>query len=186
MSDNEEEQELSVDEQLSTANVKPTTLNKNGKPRRQLSQEHLEKLARAREKANATRRQLAANKLEQKVEKIRKENDKIAPREPKSPPEPKPTPQPEPKVFEEEEEKIPKPKPKEKGKKKTKIIVEQSLAMIVTSLSKMITLFLLKGYLEKRKNQHHLHHRHNNHMNEPPKNHHPHHSASQKCYLHTK
>jgi hypothetical protein len=38
MSDNEEEQELkSVDEQLSTANVKPTTLNKNGKPRRQLS-----------------------------------------------------------------------------------------------------------------------------------------------------
>jgi hypothetical protein len=84
----EEEQELeinepkTIEEQLSSANVKPTTLNKNGKPRRQLSQEHLEKLSRAREKANATRRQLSADKLEKKVEKIRKENDKIAPREP--------------------------------------------------------------------------------------------------------
>jgi hypothetical protein len=110
-----------LNEQLSTANVKPTTLNKNGKPRRQLSQEHLEKLARAREKANATRRQLAANKLEQKVEKIRKENDKIAPREPKSPPEPKPTPQPEPKVFEEEEEKIPKENQNQKVKRRQKL-----------------------------------------------------------------
>jgi hypothetical protein len=124
----EEEQELeinepkTIEEQLSTENVKPTTLNKNGKPRKQLSQEHLEKLARARAKSNEVRKKMVVKKLEDKAEKIKKENNLVMP-------EPKPTPQPEPEVFEYEEEKPkekPKPKEKEKSKKKTKIIVEQS------------------------------------------------------------
>ena len=122
----EEELEINepktIEEQLSTENVKPTTLNKNGKPRKQLSPEHLEKLARAREKSNQVRKKMVVKKLEDKAEKIKKENNLVMP-------EPKPTPQPEPEVFEYEEEKPkekPKPKEKEKSKKKTKIIVEQS------------------------------------------------------------
>jgi hypothetical protein len=123
-----EEEELEINEpktiedELSTENVKPTTLNKNGKPRKQLSPEHLEKLARAREKSNQVRKKMVVKKLEDKAEKIKKENNLVMP-------EPKPTPQPEPEVFEYEEEKPkekPKPKEKEKSKKKTKIIVEQS------------------------------------------------------------
>jgi hypothetical protein len=92
----EEEQELepkSIEEELSTENVKPTTLNKNGKPRKQLSPEHLEKLARAREKSNQVRKKMVVKKLEDKAEKIKKENNLVIP-------EPKPTPQPEPEVFE--------------------------------------------------------------------------------------
>jgi hypothetical protein len=122
----EEELEINepktIEEELSTENVKPTTLNKNGKPRKQLSPEHLEKLARAREKSNQVRKKMVVKKLEDKAEKIKKENNLVMP-------EPKPTPQPEPEVFEYEEEKPkekPKPKEKEKSKKKTKIIVEQS------------------------------------------------------------
>jgi hypothetical protein len=122
----EEELEINepktIEEQLSTENVKPTTLNKNGKPRKQLSLEHLEKLARAREKSNEVRKKMVVKKLQDKAEKIKKENNLVMP-------EPKPTPQPEPEVFEYEEEKPkekPKPKEKEKSKKKTKIIVEQS------------------------------------------------------------
>jgi hypothetical protein len=123
-----EEEELEINEpktiedELSTENVKPTTLNKNGKPRKQLSPEHLEKLARAREKSNQVRKKMVVKKLEDKAEKIKKENNLVMP-------EPKPTPQPEPEVFEYEEEKPkekPKPKEKEKSKKKTKIIIEQS------------------------------------------------------------
>jgi hypothetical protein len=119
----EEEQELepkSIEEELSTENVKPTTLNKNGKPRKQLSPEHLEKLARAREKSNQVRKKMVIKKLEDKAEKIKKENNLVIP-EPKPTPQPEPEPEPQP-----EPEEKPKPKPKEKSKKKTKIIVEQS------------------------------------------------------------
>jgi hypothetical protein len=128
----EEEQELeinepkTIEEQLSTENVKSTTLNKNGTPRKKLSPEHLEKLARARAKSNEVRKKMVVKKLEDKAEKIKKENNLVMPEQTPTPPEPQPTPQPEPEIFEYEEEK-PKPKPKEpKGKKKTKIIVEQS------------------------------------------------------------
>jgi hypothetical protein len=43
------------------------TLNKNGKPRKQISPEALEKLAKAREKANSIRKEVSVKKLEQKV-----------------------------------------------------------------------------------------------------------------------
>jgi ribosome-binding protein aMBF1 (putative translation factor) len=59
----------SVEDQLNTETSKPTKLNKNGKPRKQLSPEALERLAKAREKANAMRQQSYAKKLEEKVEK---------------------------------------------------------------------------------------------------------------------
>jgi len=96
---------------LAPENAKPTKLNKNGKPRKVLSPEALEKLKLAREKANAIRKESYTKKLEEKVEKLKA-----------------------PVVTEErsdygnagipvvEEEKKVKPK----GKKKTKIIVEQS------------------------------------------------------------
>ncbi len=128
----EEEQELeinepkSIEDHLSTENVKPTTLNKNGKPRKQLSPEHLEKLARAREKSNEVRKKMVVKKLEDKAQKIKKEHNLVMP---EKTPEPEPEPQPEPEVFEYEEEKPkekPKPKEKAKSKKKTKIIIEQS------------------------------------------------------------
>jgi hypothetical protein len=47
------------------------TLNKNGKPRKQLGPEALEKLAKARAKANAITKQNNIKKLEQKVEKMK-------------------------------------------------------------------------------------------------------------------
>ena len=53
--------------------LKQPTLNKNGKPRKQLSPEALERLAKAREKANAIRAQNSAKKLEQKANE---KNDK--------------------------------------------------------------------------------------------------------------
>ena len=46
----------SVEDQLAPENAKPTKLNKNGKPRKILSPEALEKLRLAREKANAIRK----------------------------------------------------------------------------------------------------------------------------------
>ena len=87
--------------------TRPTKLNKNGKPRKVLSPEALEKLKLAREKANAIRKESYTKKLEDKVEKLKA-----------------------PKTLEKEikediqEEIVKAPKPK--GKKKTKIIVEQS------------------------------------------------------------
>jgi hypothetical protein len=59
MSEDEPEiqEPTSVEEQLNTETSKPTKLNKNGKPRKQLSQNALERLAKAREKANAMRQQ---------------------------------------------------------------------------------------------------------------------------------
>ena len=54
------------------------TLNKNGKPRKQLGPEALEKLAKAREKANSITKQNNIKKLEQKVEKMKVNNQDIA------------------------------------------------------------------------------------------------------------
>ena len=121
----EEESEIqehtSVEEQLNTETVKPTKLNKNGKPRKQLSPEALERLAKAREKANAMRQQAYAKKLEEKVEKIKIKNDEVIKKELKEEPEEK-----ELKEEHEEVEIIKEKKVKPRGKKKTKIIIEQS------------------------------------------------------------
>jgi len=127
----EEEPEIqeptSVEEQLNTETSRPTKLNKNGKPRKQLSPEALERLAKAREKANAMRQQAYAKKLEEKVEKIRGERPEPANNEVQG--ERPETATKEGVVGEElpyEEKEIKEKKVKPKGKKKTKIIVEQS------------------------------------------------------------
>ena len=123
MEEEPEVQESTPEEQLSTETTKPTKLNKNGKPRKQMTPEALERLAKAREKANAMRQQAYAKKLEEKVEKIKIKNEEVI-TESQNPiakdlPE-EITPEPEKEIKEE------KPKSKPKGKKKTKIIVEQS------------------------------------------------------------
>ena len=102
------EEPVSVEEQLSPENAKPTKLNKNGKPRKILSPEALEKLKLAREKANAIRKESYTKKLEEKVEKLKAPKETTIKEE----------------VEEEIKEIVKAPKPK--GKKKTKIIVEQS------------------------------------------------------------
>ena len=113
------QQPTSVEEQLNTETSKPTKLNKNGKPRKQLSPEALERLAKAREKANAMRQQNYAKKLEEKVEKLKIKNDEVLPKKELKE-------EFQEKEFQEKELKEEKPKVKAKGKKKTKIIVEQS------------------------------------------------------------
>ena len=122
MEEEPEIQEPTIEEQLNTETSKPTKLNKNGKPRKQLSQDALERLAKAREKANAIRKQQTVKKLEEKVEKLNTETKNILP--------PKEEQKPEGVADELSEENVEivkeKPKPKPKGKKKTKIIVEQS------------------------------------------------------------
>ena len=125
----EEEPEIqeptSVEEQLNTETSKPTKLNKNGKPRKQLSPEALERLAKAREKANAMRQQAYTKKLEEKVKNLKEQNPVINEEEQKHLTETtNEVIDPEPAEVKEVVEK--KVKPKEKGKKKTKIIVEQS------------------------------------------------------------
>ena len=65
------EEPVSIEEQLAPENAKPTKLNKNGKPRKVLSPEALEKLRLAREKANAIRKESYTKKLEEKVEKLK-------------------------------------------------------------------------------------------------------------------
>jgi hypothetical protein len=116
----------SVEDQLNTETSKPTKLNKNGKPRKQLSPEALERLAKAREKANAMRQQSYAKKLEEKVEKIKIKNDEVLPKkEHKEEPQEQTTASLE-RPLQEEVEIKEKPKTKPRGKKKTKIIVEQS------------------------------------------------------------
>ena len=126
MEEEPEIQEPTIEEQLNPETSKPTKLNKNGKPRKQLSQDALDRLAKAREKANAIRKQQTVKKLEEKVEKLNTETQNILP--PKE--EQKPEGQGErPETATKEGvvgEKLPYPKPKPKGKKKTKIIVEQS------------------------------------------------------------
>ena len=93
-----------LEEQLSPENAKPTTLNKNGKPRKTLTAEALEKLKLAREKANAIRQASCAKKHDDKTAVITDVIDKF-----------------EKGIISE----IPPEKPK-KSRKKTKIIVEQS------------------------------------------------------------
>ena len=115
----------SVEEQLNTETSKPTKLNKNGKPRKQLSPEALERLAKAREKANAIRQQAYTKKLEEKVEKL-KQKPVSAPSTKGGVGEELPYEEPLQEEHEEVEIIKEKPKPKTKGKKKTKIIVEQS------------------------------------------------------------
>jgi hypothetical protein len=138
----------SVEEQLNTETSKPTKLNKNGKPRKQLSPEALERLAKAREKANAMRREGQLKKLEKKVEERREAliEEKIIKKELKE--------EPEEKELKEEHEEVEivkeKPKSKPKGKKKTKIVIEQS-SDDSDEFEQIIMLFLLKEYLEKRK-----------------------------------
>ena len=75
MSDEEESAQklVPLEEQLNTETAKPTKLNKNGKPRKPLTPEALERLAKAREKANAIRKQQQVKKLEEKVEKLNTE-----------------------------------------------------------------------------------------------------------------
>ena len=130
----EEEQEVQeptpIEEQLSTENSRPTKLNKNGKPRKQMTPEALERLAKAREKANSIRQQAYAKKLEEKVEKIKgktSEEQKPLPptvdeQETNDDDKAKPEvvlPEPEKEIKVKEKKSI-------KQKKKTKIIVEQS------------------------------------------------------------
>jgi len=128
----EEESEIqeptSVEEQLNPETSKPTKLNKNGKPRKQLSPEALERLAKAREKANAMRREGQLKKLEKKVEERREAliEEKIIKKELKEEPQEKELKEEHEEEHEEVEIVKEKPKTKPKGKKKSKIIVEQS------------------------------------------------------------
>ena len=87
-------------------NDKPITLNKNGKPRKTLNAEALEKLKLARAKANAIRQASCAKKHDDQTAVITDVIDKF-----------------EKGII---SEIPPDEKPKKKSKKKTKIIVEQS------------------------------------------------------------
>ena len=113
------EEPQTIEEQLAPENVKPTTLNKNGKPRKQLSPEHLERLAKARARGNAIRKQNIVKKLEDKIENINKATEPILGVKPKKESKPEV-------INEEEEEEEVKETKKKSTKKKTKIIVEQS------------------------------------------------------------
>jgi len=117
------EEPVSLEDQLSTESVKPTKLNKNGKPRKQLTPEALERLARAREKANAIRKQQQVKKLEEKVEKLNTETQNILPPKEELKEEPQEKELKEPEIKEPEIKEVAR---KPRGKKKTKIIVEQS------------------------------------------------------------
>ena len=117
----DETKDLSVEEQLAPENVKPTKLNKNGKPRKQLDPEALERLAKAREKANAIRKQNTVKKLEEKVEKMKVNNQDIAGNEMETPQDIQDIGGNE---IEEPEVKV--EKIRTKSKKKPQIIVEQS------------------------------------------------------------
>ena len=114
------EEQLPLEEHLSSEKAKPTKLNKNGKPRKQLSEDSLLRLAKAREKANAMRQQAYAKKLEEKVKNLKEQNPVSVPSN-EEPQEKELKEEPQEKELKEE-----KPKSKPKSKKKTKIIVEQS------------------------------------------------------------
>ena len=120
---NEEPQ--TIEEQLAPGNVKPTTLNKNGKPRKQLSPEHLERLAKARAKANAIRKQNSIKKLEDKIENINKQTEPILGTKPKKEIKKEPEPEVLNETIEEDKSEV-KERKKKSTKKKTKIIIEQS------------------------------------------------------------
>jgi hypothetical protein len=121
----DETKDLPIEEQLAPENVKPTKLNKNGKPRKQLDPEALERLAKAREKANAIRKQNTVKKLEQKVEKMKVGNQDIAGNQ-IDPPECATDPQDLGGNVVEQEPEVKVEKIKTKSKKKPQIIVEQS------------------------------------------------------------
>ena len=114
-----------IEEQLAPENVKSTKLNKNGKPRKQLDQNALERLAKAREKANAIRKQNTVKKLEQKVEKMKVNNQDIAGNQ-IDPPECATDPQDLGGNVVEQEPEVKVEKIKTKSKKKPQIIIEQS------------------------------------------------------------
>jgi len=115
------ERPLQVEDQLNTETSKPTKLNKNGKPRKQLSPEALERLAKAREKANAMRQQAYTKKLEEKVKNLKEQNPVINEEETNDDDKAKAE-----VILPEPEKEIKEVAKKPKGKKKTKIIVEQS------------------------------------------------------------
>jgi hypothetical protein len=100
------------------------TLNKNGKPRKQLSPEALEKLALARAKANAITKQNNIKKLEKKVEKMKVGTQDVAGNQ-IDPPECVHDQDLGGNVVEQEPE-VKVEKIKTKSKKKPQIIVEQS------------------------------------------------------------
>ena len=109
------------------------TLNKNGKPRKQLDPEALEKLAKARAKANAIRKQDTVKKLEEKVQKIKVSQDLAGNQI--DPPECAPDPQDiagnqmdtiKERLIADEEPEVKVEKIRTKSKKKPQIIVEQS------------------------------------------------------------
>jgi hypothetical protein len=119
------EEPKTIEEQLAPENVKPTTLNKNGKPRKQLSPEHLEKLQKARAKANAIRKQNSIKKLEDKIENINKQTEPILGAKPKKESKPEVINEVLNETIEEDKSEV-KERKKKSTKKKTKIIVEQS------------------------------------------------------------
>ena len=111
------------------------TYNKDGTPRKNLSQEALEKLAKARQAAKKYHEPNKNKKIEKKIENLKSKLEPQPPPEtpPPSPPEPVAEQQPEPepldKIEEEEEEekevKIIKKATTKKKNKKPVIIVEQ-------------------------------------------------------------
>ena len=111
MSDNESTQEPTLTTEpvaptkAAPENDKPITLNKNGKPRKTLTAEALEKLKLAREKANAIRQASCAKKHNDKTAILTDVIDKF-----------------ERGIISD----MPPPDKPKKSKKKTKIIVEQS------------------------------------------------------------
>ena len=114
---------IPLEEQLNTETSKPTKLNKNGKPRKQLTPEALERLAKAREKANAIRKQQQVKKLEERVEKLNTETEPVlGKKEHKEEPQEKELKE----LKELKEPEIKEVAKNPRGKKKTKIVVEQS------------------------------------------------------------
>ena len=106
------------------------TYNKDGTPRKQLSQEALEKLAQARQLAKKYHDPNKNKKIEKKIENLKSQLQPTPPPEtpPPSPPEPVAEPEPLDKIEEEEQEPETPVIKKATGKKKSKkpvIIVEQ-------------------------------------------------------------
>jgi len=178
MSDNENdelEQPKTIEEHLSTDIIKTQTLNKNGKPRKQLSPEHLEKLAKARQKANDVRKQMQLTSLEEKVVKIKKDTEYLNKSK-------KPIKEPIKETIIEEpiketipveepiEEPIvePEPKPKQKSKKKTKVVIEQS-SSDSDEFEPNDNVLFVKRISRKKKEQVKESEQHNYEIEEPPK-----------------
>jgi len=127
-------EEETTQEEIPSKLVKGKSINGNGKPRKALSPEHLAKLALARDKANAIRKQNAVKKLETKVATMTADVEKVLPKKENIKKEVIETELKEPEEKEEKKEikeekkeikEIKEEKPKHRGKK-TKIIVEQS------------------------------------------------------------